>query len=212
MRRSVCVLLTLAVVLVGGSRTFAAPMQWSVSDGGNDHWYDVIPSPSTTWEQFRVLAESSSYLGMPGYLATLTTESENAWVTQNLLRPSPNVALAIGGFQPPGSPEPAGGWQWVTGEPWGYTNWVGAPPTQEPNNLGGEDRLNIWGGGWGPRWWTGEDRCGTWNDVLADYPNMDACVVEYSSTVPEPSALFVWSGLGAMGLIAAWRRLKRAAA
>ena len=211
MRRSVCVLLTLAVVLVGGSRTFAAPMQWSVSDGGNDHWYEVIHSPSTTWEGCRVLAESLSYLGMPGYLATVTTETENAWVTQNLLRPSPYGALAIGGFQPPGSPEPAGGWQWVTGEPWGYTNWAGAPPSQEPNDLGGEDRLNIWGGGWGPRFSTGEDRCGTWNDVLANYPNMEAYVVEYSGAVPEPSTLLVWSGLSAMGLIAAWRRRKRTA-
>ena len=29
-------------------------------------------------------------------------------------------------------------------------------------------------------------------------------------TVPEPSTLLIWSGLGAMGLIATWRRRKRA--
>jgi hypothetical protein len=32
-----------------------------------------------------------------------------------------------------------------------------------------------------------------------------------SSPVPEPSALVIFSGLGAMGLIVAWRRRKRAA-
>jgi len=34
--------------------------------------------------------------------------------------------------------------------------------------------------------------------------------VASSSPVPEPSTLVLWSGLGAMGLIAAWRRRKRA--
>jgi len=36
--------------------------------------------------------------------------------------------------------------------------------------------------------------------------------VELSSAVPEPTTLLVWSGLGAMGLVMAWRRRKRAAA
>jgi hypothetical protein len=32
-----------------------------------------------------------------------------------------------------------------------------------------------------------------------------------SSIIPEPASLLLWSGLGAVGLIAAWRRRKRGA-
>ena len=58
----------------------------------------------------------------------------------------------IGGYQDhlaPDYSEPAGGWRWVTGEPWGYTNWNGG----EPNNAGGiEDFL---------QWYSS----GVWNDL-----------------------------------------------
>ncbi|MCP3921439.1 MAG: hypothetical protein GY714_02520 [Desulfobacterales bacterium] len=30
----------------------------------------------------------------------------------------------IGGYQPPGSSEPSGGWSWLSGEKWRYTNWA----------------------------------------------------------------------------------------
>ena len=39
-----------------------------------------------------------------------------------------NVGPWVGGFQPAGSPEPAGGWQWVTGEPFSYANWLAGRP------------------------------------------------------------------------------------
>jgi hypothetical protein len=29
----------------------------------------------------------------------------------------------IGGYQDSNASEPEGGWNWVTGEPWIYTNW-----------------------------------------------------------------------------------------
>ena len=49
----------------------------------------------------------------------------------------------LGGFQDLTSPnysEPSGGWTWVTGEPWSYTNWFPG----EPNNTGGgEDYLGA---------------------------------------------------------------------
>ncbi len=33
-----------------------------------------------------------------------------------------------GGFQPPGVTPPNSGWEWVTGEPWDYTNWAPGEP------------------------------------------------------------------------------------
>ncbi len=30
----------------------------------------------------------------------------------------------LGGYQPKGSTEPAGGWRWLSGETWDYSNWA----------------------------------------------------------------------------------------
>jgi hypothetical protein len=59
------------------------------------------------------------------------------------------VKFWLGGFQPAGSPEPEGNWQWVTREPFSYSNWnrVGIPPNNgpwEPNDaVGGEDLIEL---------------------------------------------------------------------
>jgi hypothetical protein len=58
------------------------------------------------------------------------------------------------------------------------------------------------------------DYSGVDPDATVDY-NLDNVVlsqeVSASGTVPEPSSLVAWSGLGAMGLVMAWRRRKRGA-
>ena len=46
-------------------------------------------------------------------------------------------------YQPPGSPEPAGGWIWVSGEPVTYTNWIAGEPNNN-NRLGPQNWANIW--------------------------------------------------------------------
>lgn len=35
-----------------------------------------------------------------------------------------SIGPFIGGYQAEGSAEPAGGWHWLSGEPWEYTNWA----------------------------------------------------------------------------------------
>jgi len=68
-----------------------------------------------------------------GHLATITSEAENAFIyglaSNNiaLWHSLPNGCVLgpwLGGTQPTGSSEPGGGWRWVTGETWSYTNWV----------------------------------------------------------------------------------------
>lgn len=35
-----------------------------------------------------------------------------------------SIGPFLGGYQPAGSQEPDGGWQWLSGDDWGYVNWA----------------------------------------------------------------------------------------
>lgn len=153
----------------------------------NGHYYQLF-STLRTWDNARWAAEQ-----MGGYLATITSPAENSFVT-SLLPDGFNAWL--GGFQPAGSPEPAGNWQWVTGEAFSYVNWN----TGEPNNGVGwgvtdESALEIYG--------ITTDQLGKWNDVR---PNVETYgyVVEFDSTppgIPEPEAPPVPDTCGSIGLL-----------
>lgn len=90
-------------------------------------------------------AAGTAFVALGGHLVTITSEAENDFVFRltdddtywfhslNWRGPW------IGTLQPPGSEEPAGGWSWVTGEPFTYARW----DAQQPNNFNGtpENRL-----------------------------------------------------------------------
>jgi len=127
-----------------------SPVLWPA----NGHYYLAVCAPEgINWQ-----AASDAATAMGGHLATATSAAENNFIFTLIdypdywTDPDPwgNVhGPWLGGLQPPGSPEPAGGWQWVTGEPWDFTNWN----WDEPNNSGsGEDRLAH------------EGRSAMWND------------------------------------------------
>lgn len=120
-----------------------------VYNPANGHYYMRVDLEGITWFDARTAAGSSTYLGMPGHLATITSQAENDFVVNNLGGAEMVMAHWLGGYQDPFAPdyiEPAGGWRWITGEAWGFTNWaptstLGVP---EPNNLGGtEDYLEF---------------------------------------------------------------------
>jgi hypothetical protein len=55
---------------------YAVPVQWSVADGGNGHYYEVVSVPeSIIWSDAKIAAEASG-----GYLATITSSQENEFV------------------------------------------------------------------------------------------------------------------------------------
>ena len=107
-------------------------VRWETSAGGNGHWYEAVRNTNAAnWTQVNELARAEG-----GYLATITSPAENDFVFSLVNFPEffqgiggNGAGPAIGGLQPDGSPEPGGGWSWVTGEAWGYTNWT--PPGSE---------------------------------------------------------------------------------
>ena len=124
-----------------------------------------------SWTQAKAAAESMSHQGVPGHLATLTDQAENDWVWNNALPAAgPPQRYWLGGFQDMGSPsyvEPGGGWTWVTGEAFTYTNWNPG----EPNDFGGLEHFLAF------------DNVPTWNDADDGWIHNAGFLVEYDATV-----------------------------
>jgi hypothetical protein len=104
------------------------------SFGGHTYFMSTI---ATDWPSANAAAISTG-----GKLVSINSPAENAF----LLSVTAGQYFQIGGFQNhanPNYPEPSGGWEWVDGSPFTYTNWAGG----EPNNAGsGEDYMEFYGG------------------------------------------------------------------
>ena len=149
---------------------------------GTGHYYELVDGV-TQWGEAKTEAESQSYLGYAGYLATITSEGENDFVDSTFLATTSVHSTFVGGTKE------SGNWEWITGESWSYTNWDPGEPSG-----GGEERLAMLAAGTGGG---SHDVRGAWNDVqnFASYPNY-GYIVEYP--VPESSvlALLVLGGFG----------------
>ena len=175
---------TFLAATILSTSALGAPVQWSTAAGGNGHYYEAVAfTPGTNWNDARDAAALSTHLGQPGHLATVGSQAENDFV--QTVMGGTLVDGFIGGYQPAGSPEPSGNWQWVTGESWSYDNWRSGEPNNANNN---ENVLKIFASS------------GEWNDV-PDSNYVDGYIVEY---VPEPATLT----LLALGALALFRRRK----
>ena len=199
---STALLVILASTQLGA---MASPIRWEVSDGGNGHWYEgiVVGTEGISW--FDAQADA---VVLGGYLACITSAEENEFVITSVadnpdLWHNPGLGPWLGGFQPEGSAEPNGEWQWVSGEPWNYTAW--AP--DEPNNsfrggLAEEDYLHYM------------SLSGEWNDFPGD-PSPPVGLPEHlvygyiAEVVPEPGTttlLLVLAACFGIGLLIRARR------
>ena len=154
--------LAITILILGSFNSIAQSAGvWS----GNEHYYEVVSTPQNiSWTEAQNTAQQRG-----GYLATVTSQAENDFAFS--LLPSNGLAY-IGGYQSPNSAEPAGGWNWVTNEPFSYTNWNQLEPN---NNTGFENSLTMYG------------QSGKWNDVDNGgvWAPVSHYVVEYNSR-PQP--------------------------
>jgi hypothetical protein len=165
-------LLPILLLLVACAATAGAqPESWAHPDG-TIHYYNAVAVPGgINWN-----AAFDSALTPGGYLATITSSSENAFVfglvdSQRYWYPRPSGRIAgpwLGGFRSSGAPVPESGWTWVNWEPFTYRNWTSG----EPDNLN-ENELNF-----------GEAsglRVPTWNDIDGSDDSIRGFVLELSA-------------------------------
>ena len=135
-------------------------VRWDPAVGGNGHYYAAVAVPGgIDWDGAAAAASARG-----GHLATVTSAEENAFIyslvdspefwsqlpsstTRSSVAASESGYLTfgpwLGGLQPPGSPEPGGGWQWVTGEAFSYSNWHLGQPNEADQSGENQDRIHM---------------------------------------------------------------------
>lgn len=159
--------LFLSGLLVGAAH---APAEAQVVyNPANGHYYEVVLPTTLDWLGTKADAQTRTYRGLRGHLATVTSDQEDQFITTQLPNAVP-LNVVFGGYQDKTAPdysEPAGGWRWVTGEPWGYTDWNPGEPNNSMN--GDETYLHFLSNG-------------HWNDYPGAGPQGYVC--EYESYPP----------------------------
>ena len=199
--RTLCLWVSL-MVLGWSSGAGAVPIQWTVAEGGNGHFYEAIQLAShISWEDAKLQAELAG-----GYLATITSAEEDVWVRANLLPLITGTGAIgefgpwLGGYQETSSPcfsEPSGAWTWITGEPWVYTAWCCSEPNNGPSFGGPENQLMYLLDISGVSGWN-DDGNPTHGSTITSY------LIE-TTPVPEPSTALLL-GLGLVGMAIRKRR------
>ena len=144
----------------------------------------LVGEPGIIWSNALALAQSKG-----GYLATITSAAENAFVYQVSINPAlwridayaNGQGPWLGGYQTnPLAPANAT-WAWVSGEPWNYTHWNSG----EPNDFNGNESCLVMEG-------PGCLQSSGWNDLGFGVKEL-GYVVEYDG--PLSQATFSASNL-----------------
>jgi len=141
----ICICLAAAALAGTPQALHAEPVQF----GGNGNYYDYVLG-QMQWVEALAAAETLSYEGYPGHLATITTPEENNFISVAFASGEAQYFAWIGGYEPLDD----GAWFWAAGPesgvqfateatplpPYDFANWGG----QEPNDFNaGEDFVAI---------------------------------------------------------------------
>ncbi|MEM8710572.1 MAG: lectin-like protein [Planctomycetota bacterium] len=155
----------------------------------NGHFYRTI-DVALTWEEAREAASSLSFRGAEGHLATVTSESERAFITS--IYPA-GTNRWLGGYQDTLAAdysEPAGGWRWVTGEPMIYENWQSGEPNNGSATSALEEHLHSYSSG-------------RWNDTFINAGDILGYVVEFDGALGDVACSSNANSTGLPGTIQA---------
>jgi len=147
---------------------YATPISWA----GNGHSYEVVQDVYS-WNNARIAATQRSYLGQPGYLATMNSPEENLWVSTTFSQAA--FCHWIGANYSYSTMRQS--WYWASGEPWSFANWnIGEPGVL--NGIENAVSFTPITNEYGFTWW---DMNGSQAQI--------GYVVEYN--VPEPSSILL---------------------
>lgn len=136
-------------------------------EGGNGHAY-IIVNQDVTWQEAREAAEGYTFGGQTGYLATITDQTENDFVWDNLQ----DTGWIGATDQESVTGEEEGEWYWVTGPEAGTQFWSGGPT---PDGQSVDGNYANWEPGTEPNDYNWDEDCGQfwndgyWNDYPCDY-------------------------------------------
>jgi gliding motility-associated-like protein len=99
-----------------GSRNFSINLGKSNYLPSSTHYYQFVSSPGISWGDAKRAAESSSYYGLKGYLATITTLDEAKFVGEG---------LTGNGWIAGSDARKEGEWKWESGPETGTVFWNG---------------------------------------------------------------------------------------
>jgi len=152
------VVFTNSAVTPSGQRIFSITVGQANYLESTNHYYQYIPNTGISWTNAKNAAAASTYYGLQGYLATITSTDE-----VQISGVQASGAGWIGGSDEANE----GVWKWVTGPELGTTFWNGvvngSTPNfafwnaNEPNNQGEEDYAHVTAPGVG--------QPGSWNDL-----------------------------------------------
>ena len=148
------------------------------------HYYEYVSEIGITWSNAKTAAEASTYFGLQGYLATITSLEE-----AKLTGEQSEGAGWIGGSDAAREGE----WKWVTGPEAGTVFWNGSingsSPnfaywnTGEPNQAGDEDYAHITDNSIGiPGAWNDLSNAGNTNGVYQP----KGYIIEYGGMPDDP--------------------------
>lgn len=137
--------LALGAAVLIASPAAAVPVLFS----GNGNYYEFIGT-QTTWAEAVTTAAAQSYLGGDGHLATVTSDAENAFLSDAFASGEAAYFGWLAGYEP----NDDGVWLWGAGPedgaqfsqggtptlPFNYANWGGIEPN---DHAPGEDYLAI---------------------------------------------------------------------
>lgn len=146
---------------------------------GNGHLYEVISGSNISWNDAKNAAEARTRNGAQGYLATVTSQGENDYIS---------ARLENSGWMGASDAASEGDWQWATGPEAGTSFWLGLGDGVPVN-----DSFSAWADG-EPNDYAGGEDCaqyypaGDWNDLPCGGAYLNRYVVEYGADGDLPYA------------------------